>query len=112
MAAFGFSIGDFIAATSLVKDLILALQDGAGAKPQYQRLIAEVINVERALTEIQDLDFDTSLSSKKIALEQTVSQCQKIINDFLKKNTRFNPTLGIQSRASKWNLRANLHKIQ
>ena len=110
--AFGFSLGDFIAGITLVKDLISALQDGAGAKLQYRRLITELVNLERALTEVRYLKISDSQLSQKIALEQTASQCQETIEDFLKQNAKFSATLGIQSRASKWNWRANLHKIQ
>ena len=110
--AFGFSVSDFIAGIALVKDLISALQDGAGAKLQYRRLIAELVNLERALTEIRYLKIEDSQLSQKYALEQTASQCQETIEDFLKQNTKFSATLGIRSSASKWNWRANLHKIQ
>ena len=110
--AFGFSVGDFIAAITLVKDMVLALQDRAGAKLQYRRLVAELMNLERALTEVRYLKIDASLLPQKTALEQTASQCQETIEDFLKQNAKFSTTLGTQSSTSRWNWRANLHKIQ
>ena len=112
MAAFGFSVGDFIAVIVLVKDLISALQEGAGAKSRYRRLITELVSLEHALTEVQTLKVDDSLFSKKFALEQIASQCLGTIDDFLKESTKFSATLGTRSKVSKWNWRANLHKIQ
>ena len=110
--AFGFSVGDFIACISLVRSLHSALNDGAGAKLQYRRLITELINLERALTEVRYLQVEESQASQKIALEQVALQCQESIEDFLKRNAKFKPTLGAQTTSSKWSWRVNLHKIQ
>lgn len=107
---FGFSFGDFIAGLKLVKDLIDTLNDSVGAKPSYRRLIAELVNLERALTEIRSLQVDDSQASQKFALEQAASQCQENITNFLEKNAKFSSTLGAGSTSSKW--RASLHKIQ
>lgn len=107
---FGFSLGDFIAGLKLVKDLVEALNDSVGAKPSYQRLIAELVNLERALTEVRSLQVDDSQASQKIALEQAASQCQENIANFLEKNAKFSSTLGTSPTCSKW--RTNLHKIQ
>ena len=81
---FGFSFGDFIAGINLVKDLITTLHGGAGAKLQYRRLITELINLERALTEVRYLKVEDSQALQKIALEQAALQCQKSIEDFLR----------------------------
>ena len=110
--AFGFSVGDFIACINLVRSLSTALHDGAGAKLQYRRLITELINLERALTEVRYLKVEDSQASQKIALEQAALQCQESIEDFLRRNAKFKPTLGAQTTSSKWSWRANLHKIQ
>jgi hypothetical protein len=110
--AFGFAVGDFIAAINLVKNVIQALQDGAGAKPQYRHLINELINLERALTEVRYLKIEDSQASQKIALEQAASQCQDTIEGFLNENAKFNSTLGSQLTSSRWSWRTNLHKVQ
>ncbi|RDL34593.1 uncharacterized protein BP5553_07721 [Venustampulla echinocandica] len=110
--AFGFSFGDFTGGIVLVKELITALRDGAGAKPQYKRLITVLVNLERALTEVQLLKVEDSQAAQKIALEQAALQCRGSIEDFLRQNAKFEATLGAQTTSSKWNWRANLHKIQ
>jgi hypothetical protein len=110
--AFGFSFSDFIGGINLVRDLVTALQDGAGAKVQYRSLITELINLERALTEVRFLKVDDHHASQKIALEQMAMQCQECIEGFLRQNAKFSTTLGAQTTFSKWSWRANIHKIQ
>ena len=110
--AFGFSVGDFISGIDLIRTLIKALNDGAGSKPQYQRLIEALLNLERAMEEVKLLRVTASQASQKIALEQVASQCQQSIELFLKQNAKFKPTLSLTASTSKWNWRAELHKIQ
>lgn len=110
--AFGFSVGDFISAISLIKTLIGALHDSAGSKPQYQRLIEALFNLERALTEVKSLRVVDSYASQKVALEQVASQCQSSIERFLEENAKFKDTLGLTAGKSKWNWKTNMHKIQ
>lgn len=80
--AFGFSVGGFISAISLIQNVIKALNDSAGSKPQYQRLIESLLNLGRALTEIKNSRIKASQTSQKIALEQVASQCQQSIERF------------------------------
>lgn len=108
--AFGFSVGDFVAGVKLVKDLINSLDEAAGARPVYQRLIADLRSLEGALNGVKDLQVHISQAHQKVALEQAASQCQRCIETFLVENTKFQATLGVQSTASRW--RANLHKFQ
>jgi hypothetical protein len=108
--AFGFSVGDFVAGIKLVKDLIDSLDEAVGARPIYRRLTAELRSLERALTEVKNLQVHASQACQKVALEQAASQCQDCIETFLRANTKFQATLGVQSTASRW--RANLHKFQ
>ncbi|CRG92826.1 hypothetical protein PISL3812_09897 [Talaromyces islandicus] len=108
--AFGFSVGDFLAGIDLVKDLIKALNDTAGAKPAYQNLIAELLSLQNALAEAQGVQVDDSRIDLKIALVQVASRCQSNIENFLNKNVKFQSSLGDQPTSSK--LQTNLHKIQ
>jgi hypothetical protein len=110
--AFGFSVGDFIASVKLVKDLIKSLNDTAGARPAYRRLISDLFHLEDALTNVRNLDVQPAQAAQKIALEQVASQCHESIETFLSRNAKFQATLGVQalSTASRW--RTNLHKIQ
>ena len=56
----GFSVGDFVTCAILVKDLIKALQDTTGSSAEYQGLIKELFNLERALTEVKHLNLHES----------------------------------------------------
>lgn len=109
---FGFSVGDFIAGVSLVKDLIQALDDTSGARPAYRRLISELRTLDKALTTVQKLDVVPAQTPQKIALEQVAAQCHKSIERFLTKNAKFQATLGLQSPANISRWRSSLHKVQ
>ncbi|KAF2195523.1 hypothetical protein K469DRAFT_543283 [Zopfia rhizophila CBS 207.26] len=49
MPAFGFSVGDFIAAIGLIAKVIRALKDKCGAATEYQHLQLELQALERTL---------------------------------------------------------------
>lgn len=111
---FGFSAGDFIAGFTLVRKLIRALNDSAGARASYRQLISELFDLDEALTGVGNLQLDPTQSAQKIALEQAVSQCQLSITIFLDQNAKFESSLGIVPgqpiSTSRW--QASLHKIQ
>lgn len=111
---FGFSVGDFIAGVSLVRKLIQALNDSAGARASYRQLISELSDLDGALTAISNLQLSPAQSAQKIALEQVASQCQLSITTFLDKNAKFKGSLGVApgqpTSAPRW--QASLHKIQ
>ncbi|KAK2602929.1 hypothetical protein N8I77_009426 [Diaporthe amygdali] len=109
---FGFSVGDFIAGVSLVKKLIRALNDAAGSRAAYRKLIAELLNLDDALTEISKLQLGPSQTSQKTALQRVATQCQISIETFLQKNAKFNDSLGLSPSLSCSAWRSNLHKIQ
>lgn len=109
---FGFSVGDFIAGVSLVKKLIRALNDAAGSRAAYRKLIAELLNLDDALTEISKLEPSPTQTSQKAALQRVATQCQTSIETFLQKNAKFNETLGLQPSLPRSAWRSNLHKIQ
>lgn len=107
---FGFSVGDFLAGINLIKNLVEALNDTAGAKPAYQSLIAELLSLQNALTEAQGVQVDDTGTHLQTALIQVASRCQSSIENFLNKNVKFQSSLGDQPTSSK--LQTNLHKIQ
>jgi len=113
--AFGFSFGDFVAGTRLVKDLIKALDDSAGAKLAYRCLVSDLRSLDGALARVHALEIDERQVSQKVALEQVAAQCQESIQKFLKKNSKFQNTLGLgldgnSTGPGRWKLRS--HKIQ
>lgn len=108
---FGFSAGDFVATIGLVKDAIKALNDTSGARPAYQRLRSELLNLDDALTQVQSLEVDATQLSQKAALQAVVAQCHESINRFLARNAKFQNTLG-QTSSSRARWRSTLHKVQ
>lgn len=112
---FGFSVGDFIAGVTLVRQLIRALSDSAGARASYRQLVSELFNLDEALTGVSNLQLDSAQSAQKIALEQVSLQCQLSITTFLDQNAKFKGSLEIVSGKPTstfgW-LEAGLHKIQ
>src|ERR1700761_7754139 len=73
--AFGFSMGDFVAGIALIRDLIKALEDGAGSGVEYRELIRELFGLERALLEVKQLAVPEALIYQKNALNQAACQC-------------------------------------
>ena len=73
MAAFGFSVGDFLAAIDLVVDLTQALSDTHGAKTKYQDLMSQLYALERALLAVKGLESGVVGYD---AIKQGVGACQ------------------------------------
>jgi uncharacterized protein YbjQ (UPF0145 family) len=40
--SFGFSVGDFLAAAGLIKDIITCLKDAGGSASEYQELMRKI----------------------------------------------------------------------
>ena len=90
---FGFSAGDFIAALHLVSTVISALRDAVGSRAEYQELIRELCTLETVLLRVNSVELDESQSAEKIALQQAASQCQRTIDDYLKRIQKYQPYL-------------------
>ncbi|KAF2494846.1 hypothetical protein BU16DRAFT_49669 [Lophium mytilinum] len=113
MATFGFSVGDFISALNLTRELIRSLKDSGGSSTEYRDLIGELRSLKRALVEVKRLDLAESLRRQRVAVEQAASLCQNTITNFLRKIRKFEPALGESTstvRRSKW--RASLRKME
>jgi hypothetical protein len=110
MMSFGFSVGDFISGLSLVRELIKALEDGAGSGQEYRDLIRELYALERALSEVKHLQVDESLQHQKNAIEQIACQCQDDISKFLSKIDKYQPSLRLHGSGNC--LKGSLRKMQ
>lgn len=113
---FGFSVGDVLAGLHVVRKIIRALDDTAGSRAAYQKLILELLNLEEALSEVRKLQVDPTQAAQKIALKKVAGQCQLGIKTFLENNMKFQDSLGVGVVPSSLSLKAgwrmNLHKIQ
>jgi hypothetical protein len=86
---FGFSVGDVIAVSILIKDVFKALDDASGAAAEYQELCRELWALDRAFLEVGRLSQSCDTSIELNALSHTVrrvaDQCKECIEAFLKK---------------------------
>lgn len=90
---FGFSAGDFIAAIELVSTVVGALRESGDSSTEYQALISQLYTLETALLRVKQLRFDDIHRPEAVALEQAASQCQRTIDAFLQKISKYQPSL-------------------
>lgn len=107
---FGFSAGDFISGIGLIRQLIKALEDGAGSSKEYRDLIRELYSLERALLEVKHLNVRDELEAEKNAILQMASQFQESISQFCLKIAKYQPSLRACGSGS--SLRDSFRKIQ
>jgi hypothetical protein len=60
--AFGFLVGDFIAAISLIKKVSVALKDSGSAADDYENLLRELQQLQALLEQLGDLPATSSTS--------------------------------------------------
>lgn len=107
---FGFAVGDFIAGIELVHDLIKALKESEGSSAEFIELMRELYSLERALLQVKALKLELAQESLLLPLEQAASQCQETIDQFLRKNKKFQSSLREGGSKNSW--RGVLCKIQ
>lgn len=90
---FGFSVGDFIAGIELVHTVIGALRESGDSSTEYQELISQLYTLETALQRVKQVELDDIQHSEAVALRQAASQCQRTIDGFLEKITKYQPSL-------------------
>lgn len=83
------SLGDVIAVSLLVKDLVTALDDTRGSAPEYQHVKRELVALNEALLEVEQLCASCGHAVQVNALRQTAKQialqCRESIDAFLSK---------------------------
>lgn len=99
--AFGFSVGDFIAALELIGTIIDALHAAGDSSRRYRGLIRELYSLETALREVKRIELHESQSAEKIALQFAASQCQLSIDEFWMRIVKYQPYLSPNGRASR-----------
>ena len=85
--SFGFSIGDFIAISGLIRTLVDALDSDTGSKAQYSRLSNELKSLHSAFLVVQDVvqklrRDEKSHASTINAATSEIECCRKLIEDF------------------------------
>lgn len=68
--SFGFSVGDFLAAGTLIADITNSLREAGGSKSEHQELLRELESLNHALKHLDKLPTDgasANLESIKFA---------------------------------------------
>ena len=89
----GVSGGDFVAYIQLIRTVIKALKDSAGAGEQFRTLTTSLSSLERALSCIDKLEV--SYVNHLVALKSASVQCQATIHAFLHRSEKYHPRLRI-----------------
>lgn len=95
--SFGFSVGDFIAAGVLIKNIVIALQTSSTS--EYQELLLELHGLQRALDEIEHLNADPQYETEVNAVKVAALTCQYRLDDFARKLRKYE-SLGYPTSAS------------
>ena len=60
--SFGFSVGDFIAAASLISNIVSCLQSSGGSASEYQELTDDLHGLRLVLSKIEHLESSVGLT--------------------------------------------------
>jgi hypothetical protein len=114
---FGFSIGDVIAVSLLIKDAVTALDDSKGSSAEYQEVIRGLLSLDRVLLAVLDLvsrpsDMTIELNALSQTVKRVAEQCQQCIGNFLDKINRYNRSLKDRATTGKFHIRDAADKIK
>jgi hypothetical protein len=93
-AGFGFSVGDFITAISLLRKVGIALKENGGARDDYQKTIGKLETTRAILswiTTFEDCDGD---SPSIHAIHSLAKLIQDDVESFLARINKYGDTLG------------------
>ena len=96
--SFGFAVGDFIAAGTLIKDIITILR--TSARSEYQELMLELHGLQRALYQIEHLEAPPERQISVVSIKVAALMCTYVLDEFAGKLKKFESLAG-QPRNSK-----------
>jgi hypothetical protein len=91
--SFGFSVGDFINVTILIKDIITCLKASGGSASEYQELMRELDGLQSALTGIEHLRASPDRTPTVNCIKVAALSCQYLLRDFLTKLETYGKSL-------------------
>jgi len=96
--SFGFSIGDFIAISGLILNLVDALDSNTGSRAQYSRLSDELKSLHSAFLAVQDVvqklqQDEKSHASTLNAITYEIECCRKLILGFTADTEKYRKSL-------------------
>ena len=92
--SFGFSTGDFIAASQLIVGIVSSLKESGGSKSEYQELVRELFILDRTLKHLDTLKGPGVDNVKCAALS-----CRYQLETFFQSIQAYDKSLGIGSAA-------------
>jgi hypothetical protein len=93
--SFGFSVGDFITAGSLINTLITCLGSSfLSSSSSYQELVLELQLLKAGLDRIEHLKGTLSQQPQVEGIKLAALNCQSILCDFLQKIKKYDASLG------------------
>ena len=106
--SFGFSVGDFVAATKLITDICSCLRSSSTSG--HQELVVELHNLKRALDEIEHLECIPEQIAAVTAVKVAALTCRFPLDQFATKMRKFEclekqETLSRPQRMNLWKLR-------
>jgi hypothetical protein len=100
--SFGFSVGDFIAVTTLIADLTRALSASKGASAEYQQLILDLQVVEITLVQIDQMRLASQLNTSALnALSWIAKSTATSIADFMERTKKYQDSLSAKGSGNK-----------
>ncbi|KAL8914321.1 MAG: hypothetical protein Q9171_001041 [Xanthocarpia ochracea] len=100
---FGFSVSDFVTLGKLIGKVAVELGENDEASPEYQSLLIELEALDRALRKLQTLKPAKHELFQLTSIRATALACQRPLQDFLDKVSKFESNLGTFIAANnKW----------
>ncbi|MCJ1265253.1 hypothetical protein MMC22_005128 [Lobaria immixta] len=96
--AFGFSVGDFVSAINLVNKVRKSLKDAGGAASEYQSAVIELENLATTLSHLEALQPNEDNIQHVNAIRAMAMACQFPLEEFRRKMTRYESSLGPLAR--------------
>jgi hypothetical protein len=85
--SFGFSVGDFLAASKTIKDIVSALRHSSSTS--YRELVRELYGLQRALGEIEHLQCPPGQETALNAVKAVALTIQYPLNEFASKLKKY-----------------------
>jgi hypothetical protein len=102
MAAFGFSVGDFLAGLQLVYAVSASLKASTGSRAKFLQLISELDNLGEVLKAIETLPCPLGQEPRLSAIQNAVTKCNEDIAAFVQKKKRYKKAFNAKASEKWW----------
>jgi hypothetical protein len=102
MAAFGFSVGDFLAGLQLVHAVTASLKASTGSRAKFKQLITELDNLGDTLQAITTLPCPPGQELRLSSIQNAVSKCNEDIAAFVQKKQRYKKAFDANASKKWW----------